>query len=179
VRPRNPELEAFRPREAYDRSKEMLCKGSYDLGNKAYRTSLEDRLRRSLGSRWHLFDRQAARCNRFKIGACALGCLVALPAFAEAPTGEVEMMGTGQLLGIAFFLLIAALVVVSTICKLLLAFGLVPGRRKSRVRRVIVWLARAAGDVRVADGSRDRRSSTSSYRGGGGSSGGGGASGEF
>jgi uncharacterized membrane protein YgcG len=94
---------------------------------------------------------------------------------------QVETVGLGTTIGMAVFLLIAALIVVSLFCKLLLIAGLVPGKRSSRVRRVIVWLANVVGEVRVVS---DRRSGSSrgkgsSGGGGGGSSGGGGASGDY
>ena len=93
---------------------------------------------------------------------------------------QVETVGLGTTIGMAVFLLIAALIVVSLVCKLLLIAGLVPGKRSSRARRIIVWLANVAGEVRVVS---DRRSGSSrskgSSGGGGGSSGGAGASGDY
>ncbi|WP_296581184.1 hypothetical protein [Xanthobacter sp.] len=82
----------------------------------------------------------------------------------------------GDALMMALFLAVAALVVLSMVCKLLLAFGWVPSPRSSRLRRMIEFTARAVGGVRVTSGGgRGGRSTTK----GGGSSGGGGASGDW
>lgn len=93
---------------------------------------------------------------------------------------QVETVGLGTTIGIGFFLLIAALIAVSFLCKLLLIAGLLPKKRSSRIRRTIVWLANVAGEVRVASGGQSGRpSGKGSATGGGGSSGGAGASGEY
>lgn len=83
------------------------------------------------------------------------------------------------MLVMALFVGIAALIVVSFICKLLLLIGWVPRERSSRLRRTIVFLADAASEIRVRRGDNKDRGSRPSVRGGGGSSGGGGASGDF
>ena len=93
---------------------------------------------------------------------------------------QVETVTVGTTIGMALFLLIAALIVVSLLCKLLLIAGLVPRRRSNRLRRAIVWLANVVGEVRVMSDRRGGRSSgKGSFDGGGGSSGGGGASGNY
>jgi uncharacterized membrane protein YgcG len=88
-----------------------------------------------------------------------------------------QSVSTGDALVMALFLAVAALVVLSTVCKLLLAFGWVPSSRRSRLRRIIEFTARAVGGVRVTSG--DGRGGRSAPKGGGGSSGGGGASGDW
>jgi uncharacterized membrane protein YgcG len=101
-------------------------------------------------------------------------------AIAQETPPEPESVSLGTTVGIAFFLLVAALIVVSVLCKLVVAFGLVPRRPTARWHRVILWLANVVGEVRTVRGSGGRRQgSSSSSRGGGGSSGGAGASGEF
>ena len=92
----------------------------------------------------------------------------------------METVGVGTMLGIGLFLLVAALIVVSFVCKLLVVFGLVPMKKTSRLRRTILWLTNVAGEVRVTRGRRDKGGGrASSAGGGGGSSGGGGASGDY
>ena len=113
-------------------------------------------------------------------GVAIIGFHYASPAFAQAPGAEIETVGLGTTLGILAFLAIAALVIVSTLCKVLVIAGFVPRRRKSRLRRTIIWLANVAGEVRTVSGRRgERNGGRSSGSGGGGSSGGAGASGEF
>jgi uncharacterized membrane protein YgcG len=108
-----------------------------------------------------------------------LSFLIAPPAFASAPGGEAETIGLGTTLAIGAFLGIAALVVASIICKLLLVAGLVPAKGNSRLGRAIVWLASVVGQVRMVEGRRDQRSGGNPPGRGGGSSGGAGASGKF
>ena len=112
-------------------------------------------------------------------GGAIIGFHYASPAFAQAPGAEIETVGLGTTLGILAFLAIAALVIVSTLCKVLVIAGLVPRRRKSRLRRTVIWLANVAGEVRTVSGRRGERNGGRSSGGGGGSSGGAGASGEF
>jgi uncharacterized membrane protein YgcG len=92
---------------------------------------------------------------------------------------ETETVSVGTALVMAGFLLIAALVVLSVTCKLMLATGLVRGDRAGRLSGTVVRLANIVGHVRVVPGRRDRRGGKTSTRGGGGSSGGAGASGQF
>lgn len=90
-----------------------------------------------------------------------------------------EQVSVGDALMMALFLAVAALVVLSTVCKLLLAFGWVPRSRRSRLRRGIEFTARVAGHVRVSSGSGSSRGGRVRPEGGGGSSGGAGASGDY
>lgn len=102
-----------------------------------------------------------------------------VPAVALAQTdAPVETVGIGTTIGIALFLAVAAMIVLSFLCKLLVVAGLVPKSKKSRLRRTIVWIANVAGEVRITSGRSDRRGSGGS-RGGGGSSGGAGSSGDY
>lgn len=107
--------------------------------------------------------------------------LTALPAHAQTAAEQpVETVGMGTMLGIGLFLLVAALIVVSFACKLLVVFGLVPKKKTSRLRRTILWLANAVGGVRMTPGKNGGGGGrSSSAGGGGGSSGGGGASGDY
>ena len=92
--------------------------------------------------------------------------------------GEAETVGLFTTLAMGAFLALAALIVVSVICKVIVAAGLLPRRRGSRLRRTVIWLANVVGSVSVVKG-RAGSSSGRSRSGGGGSSGGAGASGEF
>ena len=122
---------------------------------------------------------RARHCFAGISGMAIIGFLPISSAFAQASGAEIETVGLGTTLGILAFLAIAALVIVSTLCKVLVIAGLVPRRRKSRLRRTIIWLANVAGEVRIVSGRRDEPSGGRSSGGGGGSSGGAGASGEF
>lgn len=115
------------------------------------------------------------------VASLSASVATALPAYAQAAAEEpVETVGLGTMLGIGLFLLVAAIIVVSFACKLLVVFGLVPKKKTSRLRRTILWLANVAGEVRVTPGRNDRGGGrSSSGSGGGGSSGGGGASGNY
>jgi uncharacterized membrane protein YgcG len=86
----------------------------------------------------------------------------------------MEQIPLGQSIVMLLFLAIAALIVISLVCKLLVAFGLVRDRSTS-FRRVVYALASVVGTVRTTRGSRNQ--SAKGTRGGGGSFGGGGASG--
>lgn len=120
------------------------------------------------------------RIVRGAIAGLSTNCLSVLPALAQTSEQPVETVGIGTMLGIGLFLLVAALIVVSFVCKLLVVVGFVPKRKKSRLRRAILWLANVAGEVRVTLGKNDRGGGrSSSASGGGGSSGGGGASGDY
>ena len=88
---------------------------------------------------------------------CILHPLTACAALAQAPAGETDEVGLGAALIMAAFLLIAWLAVVSVLCKVLLATGLVPGNPKSRLHRTIVWLAGVVGSVRTVPNRRDQR----------------------
>ncbi len=114
------------------------------------------------------------------------GSVVVIPAmfptvlaYASDLPPAPEEVGLGTLIGMAFFILVAALIIVSVLCKLIVAFGLVPRRPTARWHRVILWLANVVGEVRTVRGTGGGRQGRSSSRGGGGSSGGAGASGEF
>jgi len=91
----------------------------------------------------------------------------------------IETVSIGAFLVMALFIAIAVLIVVSFICKVLVVIGWVPRKRASRLRRTIVFLARAAGQTRISPGDDGDRGGRPSMRGGGGSSGGAGASGDF
>lgn len=120
------------------------------------------------------------RIARNAIAGLSATCLSALPALAETAEPPMETVGVGTMLGIGLFLAMAALIVVSFLCKLLVVFGLVPKKKTSRLRRTILWLANVAGEVRIAPGKNGGGSGrSSSAGGGGGSSGGGGASGDY
>ena len=101
----------------------------------------------------------------------AAALVVSLAHAQQAAEQPVETVGTGTMLGIGLFLLVAALIVVSFACKLLVVFGLVPKKKSSRLRRTILWLANVAGDVRITRGRNDRGGGRSASSGGGGSSG--------
>ncbi len=102
-----------------------------------------------------------------------------LPAIAQAEEQPMETVGIGTMLGIGLFLAVAALIVVSFVCKLLVVVGFIPKRKKSRLRRTILWLANVAGEVRTTPGKSGKGGGRASSAGGGGSSGGGGASGDY
>lgn len=91
---------------------------------------------------------------------------------AESPPEPVSLL---TLLGMLFFLLLAALIVVSVLCQILVAAGLVP--QKGRLRRAMLWLANVVSGVRTT--SERNSASSGSGKGGGGSFGGGGASGNW
>ena len=82
--------------------------------------------------------------------------LTATAVLAQASSGEMEKVGLGATLVMAAFLLVAALVAVSMLCKMLVAAGFVPRNRKSRLRRTIIWFAGVVGQVRRVPGRRDR-----------------------
>jgi uncharacterized membrane protein YgcG len=116
-----------------------------------------------------------------RIMVCALGFLmwVCVPGYAAVEAAEpIEQVSLFSALVMLGFLLIAALVVVSFVCKCVIAFGIVAKPRASRLGRVILFLANATGSVRVV--TSERASSGGSHNsGGGGSAGGAGASGDF
>jgi len=95
------------------------------------------------------------------------------------PAGsEPETVGLFTTLAMGAFLALAALIVVSVVCKVIVAAGLLPRRRGSKLRGTVIWLANVVGSVSVVKG-RGGPSRGRSRPGGGGSSGGAGASGEF
>ncbi|MFG1348738.1 hypothetical protein [Xanthobacter autotrophicus] len=100
-------------------------------------------------------------------------------ATAGAAGSDVETVSLGAALVMLLFLVIAALVVVSVLAKLMLAFGFVPQSRTSRLRRVVGFLSRATGDIRITSGKRSETGRSPSVDRSGGSSGGAGASGEY
>jgi uncharacterized membrane protein YgcG len=97
----------------------------------------------------------------------------------DVPPAPIETVSLGAFLVMVLFVAIAALIVVSFICKLLVVIGWVPRKRTSRLRRTVIFLARAAGQTRLRPGDDDDCGRRPSPRGGGGSSGGAGASGDF
>lgn len=99
------------------------------------------------------------------------------PAVAVAQIGEppLEQISLGASLVMLGFLLLAALIVISVLCQILIVIGLVP--EKGRIRSVMFWLSRVVSGVRVARGTDTGSRSTG--KGGGGSYGGGGSSGNW
>ena len=89
--------------------------------------------------------------------ACIFPPLAVSAALAQEPAAAPEQVGVGATLVMAGFLFIAWLAVVSVLCKVLLATGLVPGDRKGRLHRTIVWLAGVVGSVRTVPNRRDQR----------------------
>jgi uncharacterized membrane protein YgcG len=110
---------------------------------------------------------------------CGIVCRTRQRDGDEVPPAPIETVSLGALLVMALFVAIAVLIVVSFVCKVLLLIGWVLDRRTSRLRRIIVFLAGAAGETRVRRGDDKDRRSRPPMRGGGGSSGGAGASGDF
>lgn len=106
-------------------------------------------------------------------------CCTSMPALAGTAEQPVETVGPGTMLGIGLFLVVAALIVVSVACKLLVFLGLVPKSKAGPLHRTILWLANVVGEVRLTEGRRDRGGGRSASAGGGGSSGGGGALGDY
>jgi uncharacterized membrane protein YgcG len=98
-------------------------------------------------------------------------------AFAQEAV-PVETVPLWQGLVMLLFLLLAALIVVSVLCRLVIALGLVPMKPKTRFHRVMHWLARVVSNVERKE-SRRTTAGGSSTRGGGGSFGGGGSSGNY
>jgi uncharacterized membrane protein YgcG len=110
-----------------------------------------------------------------------LALLPALPlvsgaAFAQEAPPPVEIVPPWQALVMLLFLIVAALIIVSILCKAAIALGLVPMKPKTRLDRAIHRLARVVGNV---ERKESRRSSAGRMRGGGGSFGGGGSSGNY
>ena len=97
------------------------------------------------------------------------------PGFAQTAEPPIEQMSFGTSIGILFFLLLAALIVISILCQLLIVIGLVPS--KGKVRSVMFWLAKVVSNVQTT--SKRDNSSSSGGKGGGGSFGGGGGSGNW
>lgn len=91
---------------------------------------------------------------------------------SEAPLEQVSLGASLVMLG---FLLLAALIVISVLCQILIVIGLVP--EKGSVRRVMFWLAGVVSGVRLTRGTDSGSRSTG--KGGGGSYGGGGSSGNW
>jgi len=94
---------------------------------------------------------------------------------AQASEPPIEQMSLGTSLAILGFLLLAALIVISVLCQLLLAVGLVP--KKGKIRGVMLWLANVVSNVRTTSDRKD--SSSGSAKSGGGSFGGGGSTGNW
>ncbi|MBS4084196.1 MAG: hypothetical protein KGZ73_11645 [Rhizobiales bacterium] len=103
--------------------------------------------------------------------------IMLLPAPAAAQTAEppIEQISLGASLVMLGFLLLAALIVISVLCQILIVIGLVP--EKGRIRSVMFWLSRVVSGVRVTRGTDSGSRGTG--KGGGGSYGGGGSSGNW
>lgn len=112
----------------------------------------------------------------FTLLACVTGALGATVGGPEEPVEEIGLVSALVMLG---FLLIAALVVVSFLCKIVIALGFVPKSRASRLHRIIAFLAGATGDLRIVTSTRAPGGGSQTRRGGGGSAGGAGASGDL
>jgi len=98
--------------------------------------------------------------------------------FAQAEAAPaVETVSVGQTLGMLVFIGVAVLIVVSVLCKITIVTGLVPVPPKTRLHRIVHWLARVVGSVERKNVRRS--ASAGGGRGGGGSFGGGGSSGDF
>jgi uncharacterized membrane protein YgcG len=107
--------------------------------------------------------------------ATVLAAMFATPLVAQTSEAPLEQISIWTSIGILFFLLLAALIVISILCQLLIVIGLVPG--KGKVRSVMFWLARVVSNVQTT--SKRDTSSSSGGKGGGGSFGGGGSSGNW
>jgi uncharacterized membrane protein YgcG len=94
---------------------------------------------------------------------------------AQTNEAPVEQLSIWTSIGILFFLLLAALIVVSIFCQILIAVGLVP--KKGKVRSAVFWLARVVSNVQTT--SKRDTSSSGSGKSSGGSFGGGGSSGNW
>lgn len=111
---------------------------------------------------------------------CAVTVLACMSATARAaaPDVPVEEVGLISALVMLGFLLLAALVVVSFVCKLIILSGALPRARSSRLRRVVTALAGVTGELRVVSSERAKGGGPRTPTGGG-SAGGAGASGDF
>jgi len=101
--------------------------------------------------------------------------MFATPIAAQTNEAPVEQISIWTSIGILFFLLLAALIVVSILCQVLIAIGLVP--KKGKVRSVMFWLARVVSNVQTT--SKRDSSSSGSSKSSGGTFGGGGSSGNW
>lgn len=97
------------------------------------------------------------------------------PLAAQTNEAPVEQISIWTSIGISFFLLLAALIVVSFLCQILIVVGLVPA--KGKLRSVMFWLARVVSNVSTT--SKRDSGSSGRAKGGGGSYGGGGSSGNW
>jgi len=107
----------------------------------------------------------------------AFAAFALLPLNATAQTAEqpLEQISIGASLVMLGFLLLAALIVISVLCQILIVAGLVP--EKGTIRNVMFWLSRVVSGVRVTQGKDSGSRSTG--KGAGGSYGGGGSSGNW
>lgn len=96
-------------------------------------------------------------------------------AYAQASEAPVEQVSIWQALGMLGFLLIAAFIVLSFFCTLLVVFDFLP--KKGKFRDAVYWIAKAVSGTRMVSGRES--GSRSSGKGGGGSFGGGGSSGNW
>jgi len=101
--------------------------------------------------------------------------LLPLPATGQTTEPPIEQVSLGASLVMLGFLLLAALIVISVLCQILIVVGLVP--EKGAIRSVMFWLSRVVSGVRVTRGTDSGSRSTG--KGGGGSYGGGGSSGNW
>lgn len=105
-----------------------------------------------------------------------IAVLFAAPLAAQTVEPPLEQISLWTSIGISFFLLLAALIVISIFCQILIVIGLVPA--KGKLRSVMFWLARVVSNVSTTS-KRDNGSSGGSGKGGGGSFGGSGSSGNW
>jgi uncharacterized membrane protein YgcG len=96
------------------------------------------------------------------------------PAFAQGSEQPLEQISLGASLVMLGFLLIAAFIVLSFFCKLLVVFDLLP--KKGNFRDAVYWIASAVSGTRLTS---KRDGGSRSGKGGGGSFGGSGSSGNW
>ena len=97
------------------------------------------------------------------------------PAFAQTLEPPLEQISLGASFVMLGFLLIAAFIALSFLCKLLVVFDLLP--KKGKFRDAVYWIAKAASGTRLIAG-RDSGQRGGS-KGSGGSFGGDGSSGNW
>jgi uncharacterized membrane protein YgcG len=97
------------------------------------------------------------------------------PAPAQTAEPPIEQISIGASLVMLGFLLLAAFIVLSFFCKLLVVFDLLP--KKGKLRDAVYWIAKAVSGARLTPG-RDSGPRGGS-KGSGGNFGGGGSSGNW
>ncbi len=107
--------------------------------------------------------------------AMMLAALIVTPLAAQTSEQPLEQVSIWTSIGISFFLLLAALIVISFLCQILIVIGLVP--KEGKIRSAMFWLARVVSNVRTT--SKRDSDSSGSGKGGGGSFGGSGSSGNW